>query len=415
MNVWNQDKLFEITPWNEYDMTKNVFLLVLGLVLLMTVCPVEASADTVGELYEQAEQRYLNFDNEGAIELLRKVLRKDPDHRKAKELLRELGAKIPESSKQKTSPADTVPASVSEPEADTETEIDTGEIVKEKDIPDIDTVDSEGMKEPKNVTSETEEKPVADSSQIKSDEGDTEPAGERNRELPVVLLPNLGQVDTGNIQPTGDTEPLAPDREISVSQENEEPPPALSDLSNPGEGETAPETTGGKPATTVAILPEIEVRASPSSERSNPNLILPGSGGQSSLDPESIGPRNINTADSSDLTRYIADPLVNQILSERETDGYFLSWSDFKDRIQIEEDQLQAIREQFRLAIPVVDINTASREQLAKLPFLTSEMASNIVNFRFTYGRYNSVEELQDVPNIEKSTLDQVREFLEAR
>lgn len=62
----------------------------------------------------------------------------------------------------------------------------------------------------------------------------------------------------------------------------------------------------------------------------------------------------------------------------------------------------------------LLNINTATVEQLVELPRIGSVRAQAIVNHRATHGPFNSVDELDDVPGIGPSTLNAIRDLVTA-
>ena len=61
-------------------------------------------------------------------------------------------------------------------------------------------------------------------------------------------------------------------------------------------------------------------------------------------------------------------------------------------------------------AASVIDLNTATSEQLQELPRVGPATAAKIIDFRTTHGRFSSVDQLLDVPGIEERTLAGLRD-----
>ncbi|MCK9537063.1 MAG: ComEA family DNA-binding protein [Bacilli bacterium] len=59
-----------------------------------------------------------------------------------------------------------------------------------------------------------------------------------------------------------------------------------------------------------------------------------------------------------------------------------------------------------------ISINTASIEELMKLPNIGESRAKNIIDYRNKYGKFNSLEDLVNVNGISKNILDQIKEFI---
>ena len=62
----------------------------------------------------------------------------------------------------------------------------------------------------------------------------------------------------------------------------------------------------------------------------------------------------------------------------------------------------------------IININTASAEELTSLSGIGSERANAIVEYRNEYGNFDSVEELTNIYGIGESTLDEIRDYITA-
>ena len=63
----------------------------------------------------------------------------------------------------------------------------------------------------------------------------------------------------------------------------------------------------------------------------------------------------------------------------------------------------------------LLNINTASAEELQTLPNIGVQMAQRIVDYREQYGEFASVEDLQKVKGIGAKTLEKLRPFVDAK
>lgn len=59
-----------------------------------------------------------------------------------------------------------------------------------------------------------------------------------------------------------------------------------------------------------------------------------------------------------------------------------------------------------------IDLNTASREELQRLPKIGPVLAGRIVDHRSTYGPFAQIEDLTKVNGVGKRTLERLRPFL---
>lgn len=59
-----------------------------------------------------------------------------------------------------------------------------------------------------------------------------------------------------------------------------------------------------------------------------------------------------------------------------------------------------------------IDINTADREMLTKVPGIEATLAQRIVNFRNTYGAFSHVEDLLRVAGISEEKLNDIAQYI---
>ena len=63
----------------------------------------------------------------------------------------------------------------------------------------------------------------------------------------------------------------------------------------------------------------------------------------------------------------------------------------------------------------LLNINTASAEELQTLPNIGVQMAQRIVDYRTQHGKFSSVDDLQNVKGIGAKTLEKLRPFVDAK
>ena len=63
----------------------------------------------------------------------------------------------------------------------------------------------------------------------------------------------------------------------------------------------------------------------------------------------------------------------------------------------------------------LLNINTASVEELQTLPNIGERMAERIVDYRTQHGKFDSVDALQNVKGIGVKTLEKLRPFVDAK
>ena len=60
----------------------------------------------------------------------------------------------------------------------------------------------------------------------------------------------------------------------------------------------------------------------------------------------------------------------------------------------------------------LLNVNTATAEQLAAVPGLNEELAKNIVQYRDDMGDLQSLDELTEVPGISKDLLGKLKDYI---
>ena len=78
-------------------------------------------------------------------------------------------------------------------------------------------------------------------------------------------------------------------------------------------------------------------------------------------------------------------------------------------RIPVVETQRPAAAQAVPSADSRLDLNTATREQLLKLPQVGEALADRILAYRAQYGKFVTVEQLSDVEGIGEGLLPQLR------
>jgi competence ComEA-like helix-hairpin-helix protein len=60
----------------------------------------------------------------------------------------------------------------------------------------------------------------------------------------------------------------------------------------------------------------------------------------------------------------------------------------------------------------VINVNTASQDQLKMLPLIDDKMAANIIDYRNSNGPFKSLDDIMNVSGMSKAKFDQIRPYL---
>lgn len=82
---------------------------------------------------------------------------------------------------------------------------------------------------------------------------------------------------------------------------------------------------------------------------------------------------------------------------------------------QKEAQQVLLIQNQVQVAENAVNINTASAEELEKLPYIGAKTAQNIIEFREKYGKFRKPEHLLLVPRISDKRFREIRNLIKTK
>ena len=79
-------------------------------------------------------------------------------------------------------------------------------------------------------------------------------------------------------------------------------------------------------------------------------------------------------------------------------------------KILVDQEQIHVPRKDINTNKQRININLASLEELMKLPGIGAEKASSIILYRTTYGSFNKIEDLLEVPGITSSILLNIKD-----
>lgn len=113
---------------------------------------------------------------------------------------------------------------------------------------------------------------------------------------------------------------------------------------------------------------------------------------------------DITTADTTLLDRAIPGVgpyIARRIIEKRDALGGYLSIDQVLEGLRLPDSTAQNLRTKLRIfpeKVRKLSLNKASFEQLKKHPYVGEKMAKNILDFREALGKYESVEQLRQVP-----------------
>ena len=129
-----------------------------------------------------------------------------------------------------------------------------------------------------------------------------------------------------------------------------------------------------------------------------------------------LQPFDINTADTAQLIalRGIGSTLAGRIVKYRDALGGFISPEQFRDIYGLDSAVVDELSKygQIRSAPRQISINTATAEQLDRLPFLSRRQAQVIVSYREQHGAYTSAESLKPIRILDEKTIAKIVPYL---
>lgn len=140
----------------------------------------------------------------------------------------------------------------------------------------------------------------------------------------------------------------------------------------------------------------------------------------------SSGKINLNTAEFSDFLRLpgIGKVKARAILDYREKNGGFKSVEEIMKVPGIGKKTFERIRDMIFVEGSnegkgkkdedemLIDVNTATLEELMRLPGIGEVKAREIIEYRRTHGFFRTVDELLNVRGIGKKTLERLRRYI---
>lgn len=167
-------------------------------------------------------------------------------------------------------------------------------------------------------------------------------------------------------------------------------------------------------------------RQYPSSSSAEPQKATPYTSSEPAQDDSSSIPKkkfapkplvDINRADSAGLvTVYgIGAKTAGRIVKYRRLLGFFNSIDQIKEVYGVSEENFERMKPQLMVSLEggqKLNINTATKEELARHPYIKWEKAPRIVAYREQHGAFGGIEDLANIREIGEETWEMLRPYL---
>jgi DNA uptake protein ComE-like DNA-binding protein len=126
---------------------------------------------------------------------------------------------------------------------------------------------------------------------------------------------------------------------------------------------------------------------------------------------------DINLADSTDWSRLpgIGDKLAYRIVHFREKLGGFYRVEQVGETFGLPDSVFQKIKPSLRLnsvSLHQIDLNLATKETLQAHPYIRWQIAKWIIDYRQQHGRFQSVNELLQLGQLDQSLFEKLKPYL---
>ena len=128
-------------------------------------------------------------------------------------------------------------------------------------------------------------------------------------------------------------------------------------------------------------------------------------------------PVALNTADSAKLTTIygIGPAFARRIIKYRERLGGFNSKRQLKEVYGLDEEKYAEISGQVTVDpghLKKININTATFDDLKRMPYLTFKQMNAIIQYRVQHGNYTSAEGLKEIVILNDNTIDKLKPYI---
>lgn len=137
-----------------------------------------------------------------------------------------------------------------------------------------------------------------------------------------------------------------------------------------------------------------------------------------SLTKETVILKELNNATASDfqIVNGIGEVLSQRIIDERDKYNAFVAWEQVEAVYGIKPEVVRNMQKLFIISdiskINKIDINSASIQEITKVPFIKYTIAKDIVIYRSKYGDFKSMTDLHNVLNFPVDKANIIQSYL---
>ena len=85
---------------------------------------------------------------------------------------------------------------------------------------------------------------------------------------------------------------------------------------------------------------------------------------------------------------------------------------DRKDKTGMEQEPNRSVEKKYKPTIEIININTADKQDLIKLPKIGAVTAERIIRFRDDFGSFETLDDLMKIKGIGSKTLEKIKHHI---